>query len=150
MIYDRTAADVELAKSIRSNKVQNSISLTDEDVTALERGTLTINTLNRIEEKQAELKTLINNEGYYNINISNKFWSYNDIFAAEDLKRIINNDNILKNAFFVYLSTPQTPNAKYDYEVLNAIEEILYDLDVMINDVKSNYKECGAFECGEE
>ena len=34
---------------------------------------------------------------------------------------------------------------------INALEKILFDLDVMINDVKSHYRECGTFEsgCGE-
>ena len=32
---------------------------------------------------------------------------------------------------------------------LNDVEKILYDLDVMINNVKSHYRECGTFESGE-
>ena len=37
-----------------------------------------------------------------------------------------------------------------DLSSINALEKILHDLDVMINDVKSHYRQCGAFECGEE
>lgn len=151
MITDRTQEDVDSAVRIRTNKVKTFISLTEEEQTTLERGMITINTLNRIEEKQAELKNLLNTIGYWNINITNKTdWSDNDIFYEEDFRRILDNENILKKAFFVYKNTPETPDISFGYEDINSIEKILYDLDVMLNDVKSHYRECGNFECGEE
>lgn len=150
MIYDRTQADVAEAIAIREKKVKNFEELTEADVTALERGFVTVNTLNRIETAQDTLKGLLNGMGYYNIPIVNKTWEKEQVFAQSDLERIIANLNVLRNAFFVYSDTPVTPMAKYHYSNFNDIEKIIYDLDVMINDVKSHYKECGAFECGEE
>lgn len=49
----------------------------------------------------------------------------------------------------MYKATPNTPPVSYHYNDINALEKILYDLDVMINDVKSHYRECGTFESGE-
>ena len=54
MIFDRTQEDIEKAYELRS-KLQNGDSLTESEMTLLERGTLTINTLNRIEEKIIQL-----------------------------------------------------------------------------------------------
>lgn len=149
MIFNRTVEDVNNAIKIRTEKVQNGLSLSQEDVEILERGTITINTLNRIEEAQDTLKSTFNDMGYWNTPISNKHWIENDIFSKDDFERIVENLNVLKNAFFVHSNTPNTPNAEYHFENINAIEKILSDLDVMINDVKSHYRWCGTFNCGE-
>lgn len=151
MITDRTQADIDNALEIRYNKVKKFQDLTEDDVTTLERGMITINTLNRIEQKQVELKELINGLEYWNTNITSKTdWVYTDIFTETDFQRIIDNENILRNGFFTYKATPNTPKISFHFEDLNALEKILVDLEVMINDVKSNYRECGNFECGEE
>lgn len=149
MIFDRTQSDVDTAYVIRETKIKTFTTLTDSDTATLERGFLTYNTLNRIEEKQAELKNLLNSIGYYNIDIANKTWQLGDIFNENDFQRILDNENNLRNAFFVYSDTPLTPDISFHYQDINYIEKILYDIDVMINDVKSNYRECGTFESGE-
>lgn len=149
MIFDRTQVDIDTAKQIRREKVQAFQSLTESDISTLERGMITINTLNRIEGKQEELKNLLVEIGYWNADVSAKLWVAEDIFNVDDFRRIINNINILRNAFFVYRGTPNTPPVSYHYNDINALEKILHDIDVMINDVKSNYRECGAYECGE-
>ena len=150
MIFDRTQNDVDTAILLRDTKVKKFETLTESEIATLEKGTLTINTLNRIENKQDELKNLFNDMGYWNTPITNKTWSENDIFNADEFQRILENTNVLRRAFFVYTDTPNTPPISYHWQDINSLEKILYDLDVMINDVKSNYRECGNFECGEE
>ena len=149
MITNRTQYDVDTAILIRDTKVKKFEELTESEIATLEKGTMTYNTLNRIETKQEELKNLFNDMGYWNTPITNKVWSENDIFNVDEFRRIIDNTNILRQAFFVYKNTPNTPNVSYHFEDINALEKILYDLDVMINDVKSHYRECGTFESGE-
>lgn len=149
MIFDRTQNDVDTAIILRREKVQKFQALTESEIATLEKGTLTINTLNRIENKQAELKNLFNDMGYWNTPITNKTWGENDIFNVDEFQRILDNTNVLRQAFFVYKATPNTPPISYYWDDINALEKILNDLDVMINDVKSNYRECGTFESGE-
>jgi hypothetical protein len=161
MIFDRTQNDVDTAIRLRNEKVKldpitmqpiNPEELTESEIAILEKGTITYNTLNRIENKQEELKNLFNDMGYWNTPITNKQWTENDIFdnnGERDFQRIIDNTNVLRQAFFVYKATPNTPPVSYHYSDINALEKILYDLDVMINDVKSHYRECGTFESGE-
>ena len=149
MIFDRTQNDVDTAILLRDTKVKKFETLTESEIATLEKGTLTINTLNRIENKQEELKTLFNNMGYWNTPITNKTWGENDVFNEEEFQRILDNTNVLRNAFFVYKATPNTPPISYHWQDINALEKILNDLDVMINDVKSHYRECGTFESGE-
>lgn len=149
MIYDRTKTDVDAAIRVRRDSVQNFIPLMNWEIDVLERGTITINTLNRIENKQKSLKSLFNDMGYWNTPTINKEWQYTDIFDVVNFQRIIDNLNILRNAFFVFTNTPKTPPVSYHYEDINSLEKILFDLDVMINDVKSRYRRCGTFRCGE-
>lgn len=159
MIFDRTQNDVDTAIRLRNEKVKfdpitmqpiNPEALTESEIATLEKGTITYNTLNRIETKQEELKNLFNDMGYWNTHITNKVWGENDIFNVDEFQRIIDNTNVLRDAFFVYKDTPNTPPISYHWQDINALEKILYDLDVMINDVKSHYRICGTFECGEE
>ena len=149
MIFDRTQNDVDAAIRLRAEKVQTFQELSASDVETLERGLITINTLNRIENKQDELKSLINALGYWNTNITNKTWNETQIFDIVEFQRIVDNTNILRTAFFTYNDTPNTPGVSYYYEDINSLEKILNDLDVMINDVKSRYRQCGTFQCGE-
>ena len=150
MIYDRTQNDVDTAVRLRNQKVQNFEPLTEDEIAILERGTITINTLNRIEEKQIELKNLFNEICYWDTSaVQNMSWDYVDIFDSVEFERIIENTKILRNAFFVYKDTPQIPNVSYHWQDLNSLEKVLHDLDVMINDVKGRYKRCGTFRCGE-
>ena len=151
MIYDRTQGDIESALSLRMKKVQTFQELSEAEIEILERGFLTINTLNRIESKQDELKNLFNEIGYWNTPISTRQWAYTDIFKGTQFDRILYNLDVLTEAFFTYRDTPNIPDNNYrKYQTINDVEKILYDLDIMINDVKSHYRECGTFECGEE
>ena len=148
LVYNRTAQDVKNAEKIRSEKVQKNESLTASDIETLEKGTITINTLNRIEDKQDELRTILNSMGYWNTPIVSKNWDYTQIFDKTEFERILKNLDILRNAFYVYSDTPKTPKVSYKFDDINAIEKILYDLEEMTNYVKNNYRECGDFECG--
>lgn len=149
MIFDRTKQDVQNAVKIRDEKIKSFQTLTAEEEAILNRGMLTAQTLNRIEQKQEDLKNLFNEMGYWNTPVENKQWNTNQLFNEVEFNRIVNNANVLRGAFFVFKDTPPTPPVSYYYEDINALEKILFDLDVMINDVKSHYRECGAFECGE-
>lgn len=150
MIYNRTINDITAAKQIYENKVKKFQTLTDEDIEQLEKGYLTKNTLNRIEDKTEEIKDTIYEMGYLNIDgISTQTWSDTDYFKINDFLRILQNLDILKSAFMTYITTPTTPQARYYFSNINDIEKILFDLDNLIDNVKENYRICGDYNCGE-
>ena len=149
MNFTRTQKDVDDALKLRAEKVQTFHELTESEIEILEKGTLTYNTLNRIENKQAELKQLLNSIGYWSTSIINKAWNEKQIFNKDEFQRIVDNENILRDAFFVYSDTPKTPPVSYYYEDINSLEKILYDLEKMIENTKSFFRECDTFECGE-
>ena len=146
-VTDRTQADVDNAKRDRAT-LQNGGTVASYD--NLDRGSITHETLNRIENNQAYLKSLLNEAGYWGISTTNKTdWDTDDILRAEDWQRILNNETALKTAYFIYTDTPQTPNTLLTYGNLNSVEKILADLNSMIVSMKSYYRQCGTFECGE-
>lgn len=149
MIFDRTSADVNNARKIREEKIKKFIELNESEYNTLERGTITINTLNRIENKQAEVKTRLNDMGYFNAPIINKTWNYVDVFTEEDFERIVKNNSILRNSFYALKDSPVDAIAKYHYSEINAIEKILLDISSNIEYTINKYRRCGKYYCGE-
>lgn len=150
MIFDRTAEDISTAISVRSEKLQKGISLTEEDIQALERGFLTINTLNRIESKQDEQQKRLNDMAYSVALFRNKVWDATQIYSQVEFDRVLANLEKLSQAFYTLKETPAIPNHNYRrYDTINAVEKILNDIDVVIADIISNYKYCGDIICGE-
>lgn len=148
MIFDRKRSHVYDSVRIRDQKIKKFLPLTDEDIYILERGTVTVETINRIEEKQSELKGILNSMGYWNTPTENKLWNESMIFFAEDHERLVKNAVHLLNAFYIFDDTPKTLIAEYDYSAWNDLEKILYDLGRMADVTQSNYRECGVAECG--
>lgn len=149
MIYDRTSKDVQNAREIVETKVKKFLELTDEELSILKKGYVSLDTINRIENQQKMLKDVLNSMGYYNTSFKNKEWDYYEIFKQPDLERIVENTILLRKAFLVFSYTPENPNAKYYFEDFNRMEKILFDLEEMIKQIKYLYFECGNFECGE-
>ena len=75
MIYNRTLKDVENAREIIETKVKKFLELTEEEISILNIGYVSLDTINRIENKQAILKDILNSMGYYNIPIENNEWN---------------------------------------------------------------------------
>lgn len=151
MVIDRTIEDVISAKKIIEEKVKNFLELSAEDLEVLERGTFSVSTINRIEEKQKELYDFFTSSLYLGGDVNTRNWEENqEIFKQADMERIVKNNETLRDMFFVYSSTPKEANASYTYENLNNIERLLFDLDRMYNFMWDNLKECDTFYCGEE
>lgn len=143
MIIDRTHNDV--LKSIEL--AQRGGVFSEKEIETLERGMVTIDTLNRIEEKQKEIADSISEMGYP-VSIENKTWKQQDVFFFEDLKRIVSNVEKLRTSFFALNETPANPRAEYHYREFNLIEKVLLDIQNNAVFAEENYKICGSAECG--
>lgn len=149
MIYDRTQEDVDKAKDLIENYVKQFIELTEEQENQLERGTLTINTLYRIEKQIEYLKEQFTGLSYCCEDITIKTdWSQEDVFFKSDYERILHNVDVLKECFFYFSYTPDTPDVSFYFSDINNIEKILSDLEDYINVIKDNYRRCGDYYCG--
>lgn len=145
MVTDRTFGDVKKAKTIRNR----GVPFTADEVEILERGTLTINTINRIERKQAEIRQALNEWGYYNNSGENKGdWTYSDYFLDSDFSRVCSNNAKLRASFWVHSDTPENALSKYDFEEINKLEKILANLEAVVSSLRCY--ECNTFYSGEE
>lgn len=139
MITNRTQYDIDAAINLRDTKVKKFIELTSDEITQIERGTITHNTLNRIENMQRLLCNLLN--GYaYKIDITNKTdWTTSDKFTIDDFNRILNNTKALYNRFYVFSDTPKPPDNLFSWQGANSVEKILYDIKDILGKMVSNF-----------
>lgn len=151
MIFNRTQEDVNNAIKIREEKIKKFISLTDEELAILERGIITINTLNRIEDKQEELKNLFEEAGY-NLDLIIKKWEVKDFFTELDWQNWFDNFQTIKENIPLYDNMPEIPNAtnlKIDYKIMNDIEKFLYLVEEIYEKIKSMYVYSGTIYSGQ-
>ena len=145
-IYDRTQYDVEYAKSRIKYFKQNG-GITD----GVElKGCLNYTDLNRIENNIVYLSETLNELYYRNtIDEPNTQWNMNNTPTKAQVDRIIGNIIKILSKYYTPDGTPDLPETLTHYEEVNNIEECLYLLKVMIDNMKSMFRECGAFSCGE-
>lgn len=161
-IFDRTENDVAQAKELRKNKVSNGIELSDSEESTMERGFMTLNTLNRIEHGICDSQTKLREIGYYLQQTPLIEWQFvanpnsveyredSVVFKSSNFQAILDKLKVIRGAIGFPDSTPQVPNAEYHWKTLNDMEQILNDVNVATIDVKQNYRECGAYYCGED
>ena len=149
MIYNRSFADINNVKQILK-KIKQFVTLTESEKQILERGTFTIDTINRIENAQSLICESLFNWNYLNKKFYNKTnWTDEDFFTKADLERIVNNTIILRNAFNLINQTIPNPTAKYSYEDVNAMEQILEELQKMLELVQKSFQISGTFYAGQ-
>lgn len=84
---------------------------------------------NRIEGNCAVLAAALG------VNIQTKNWSMTDFPKVSELQRIIDNVQVLRDAYHTYATTPATPiNPINEYGKVNALEQILGDLYAILQD----------------
>ena len=148
MIYNRNIIDVSKSLEIL-DKIKSGQTPTEEEIEVLERGTLTINTLNRIENKQAELSSLLYEWKYLKEPLVNKNWADTDIFVVSDMVRLTNNTLALRDAFYVISKNEINPKQYYTFAQFNFIEKTLYESDVLCQQVELSFKRSGDVVSGE-
>ena len=105
--------------------------------------------LNRVEEAITYLKQLLAKYGY-NFTTQEKKWLISDFRKNEDMARLKDNIDNLRNAY-PYLASPITLNPiKYEsIQEANDIEEILYKINEIIINMTQNFIHCGVANCGQ-
>lgn len=145
MITNRTTVDVKDAIILR----KRGAPFSSAEQNTLERGMVTINTLNRVERKQTDVRLRLAGMGYYSQALTNKTWRLGEYFKESDLSRLIDNDKRLKDAFYIKAGTQQSMRPEYSIATFNALEKWLADMEDIANYIDDNCMECDTFWCGE-
>ena len=143
-IFDRTLNDVESAIRQIALQKANGVATPPEL-----KGCLNMGDLNRIEK---DIQFLSDNLSslYYFSKVTTKTWQRNNLPTATEITRILNNIRILINSFYQSKDAPDLPTTVLTYEHLNSIEENLYLLKEMLDNMVASFRECGTLYCGEE
>lgn len=143
-IYDRTQADVDFAIS----KINEWKKPGSTDVYDL-KGCLNVADINRIENNIKYLSDTLSTLGYFPNTVS-KIWEMSGLPDITEVNRILGNIEKMISAFYQSESAPELPETMLTYEQINNIEENLYFLKEMLDDMVGFFRECGTFTCGEE
>lgn len=160
LIYDRTKSDETASAAIRKSyqTLGNWSGLTDTERAQLERGTLTYNTLNRVESAVKLLSAALTSAGYpveiapvlKGSKAEDREWQEGDIVLWAQWSMYLNNVQRLRDAYYTLAETGElpAPEDKLNYQGANTIEKILADIDLLIDCMKSSYRRCGTFRAG--
>lgn len=144
LIYNRQSQDITTAKNITS-KVKNNQTLTEIEQRLFDaglKGCYNISDLNRVESCCRDLSDKLNECGYYNNIVTKTNWELGDIVSLEELNRVKNNLQTLKDTYAVLSTTPQVPSTsrtKINYVEANDMEKILSDIEKLIGYMQQNY-----------
>lgn len=142
-IYDRTQADVDIAIA----KISEWKKSGSTNVYAL-KGCLNVADINRIENNIKYLSDHLTTF-YYFPNTVSKTWDMSGLPDMAEVTRILGNIEKIISAFGQSESAPEVPKTMLTYEQINDIEENLYFLKELLDDLVGFFRECGTFTCGE-
>ena len=146
-VFDRTREDVEFAiRKIAEWKTSHAHSSGGNDVYDL-KGCLNVTDLNRIEENIAYLADKL--EAYsYPANVSTRPWDRGGVPTQRDVLRIVENIKSILNSFYSPNNAPALPNKMSSYEDINAIEENLYLIKVLLDGMEGSFVVSGTTKSG--
>lgn len=160
LIYDRTESDETASAAIRKSyqTLGNWSGLTDTERAQLERGTLTYNTLNRVESAVKTLAAALTSAGYpvevtpvlKGNKAEDREWQEGDVLYRPQWTTYIDNVQKLRDAYYTLAETGElpAPGDKLKYTGANTIEKVLADIDLLLDGMKSIYRRAGTFTAG--
>lgn len=160
LIYDRTESDETASAAIRKSyqTLGNWSGLTDAERAQLERGTLTYNTLNRVESAVKTLAAALTAAGYpvevtpvlKGSKSEDREWQEGDVLYRPQWTTYIDNVQKLRDAYYTLAETGElpAPGDKLKYTGANTIEKVLADIDLLLDGMKSIYRRAGTFTAG--
>lgn len=116
LIFDRTIEDIK--------------NLTD-------KAYIDFNDLNRVEAAIKWVSHVLNRYGYRNVTRNKLNWKINEWRTEADMRRLRDNINSIREAFFSHEDTPLTPD-RITYTSIyqaNAIEKIIYDIGTNVENM---------------
>lgn len=108
--------------------------------------------LNRVESQTHYVETLLQLYSYFNSQLNCKQdWEISDFPTESEMRRYLNNIKELMDVYYLKTSTPQLPTDMDDLTIYEAndIEKILYDMQILIENMVSQFNYSGELFSGE-
>lgn len=133
-IFDRTQTNV--------NNVKRGIN---DD-----KGAFLYTVANRIENNSKYISILLTSLGY-SISIETKEWAREDIPNIEDINRMKNNLEKIKQGYTYFTTTPNADTSKIslNFVDINDMEKILFDINELIKYMSQNFIYSGVANSGQ-
>lgn len=146
LVYDRTAQDIETART------QRGTTLT------LLKGCYNITDLNRVELAVKTLAAALTAAGYpveiapvlKGSKAEDREWQEGDIVRRAQWTTYLDNVQKLRDVYYTLAETGAlpAPGDKLGYAGANTIEKVLADIDLLLDGMKSIYRRAGTFTAG--
>lgn len=164
IIYDRTQADVDYARLNPDSKEYLKGTLNYVDLNRIERNYLELQGKLALIGKDTEInpvKTFVtllysemtqNYDYYQNMTyeelLNEDKWIMTDFIFIEYINQIRRNVEEIKKA--INSNEPIEYTSSLDYKQLNALEKILYEATIFVQNQMKSFQYAGTFYCGEE
>lgn len=151
LITDRTQSEVDRHAELKAKGWQG---MTDDEKnewrTSL-KGAYNYTDMNRVESAVEYVANKLTEVGYVVLPIVKKDWNGTDKPTLDDIKRYMKNVADIRAALAVFSTTPDAPTTekKLNYQMANAMEQILIDVDDLISRMTSAYFYSGDLYSGE-
>lgn len=147
LITDRTQADAALAKSLNAAGWSNLSELEKEMWDAGLKGSYNASDMNRVAQAVEIIAGRLSQYGY-SVSVSPVLtWTDKDYPTEEQFQAYLDDIRSLRAVLQVPPSTPQVPPDMNDLSVqeANAIEQILFNINLAIERMLGSFKRCGQF-----
>ena len=151
LITDRTAADVERYLTLRNKGFANLTAAEKTEWLAPMKGAYNYTDLNRVEEAVQYVADKLRDRGYRVEIEAIKTWTMNSLPTMADMNRYLANVKVIRNAFATLITTPQVPASivGLTYKEANDIEQIIYDVNKLLENMMSVWFFSGDLYSGE-
>jgi len=141
-VFDRTQTDVDFAKAQIQIWISQQMGYTHDL-----KGCLNLTDINRIEGNIKYLNDRLT-ELYYSPGAVSKTWDHNGLPTASDVRRILNNVQLIIDAYHRPAGAPNVPSGMSRYYEINDIEEILFRIKPIIERMVQSFQLSGMFVSG--
>ena len=142
-IYNRTQADVDEAiEKLNEWKANGEMNVSDL------KGCFNSSDMNRIEDNIKYLSDTLNGL-YYFSSVTTKTWGKDGLPTVTDINRLTSNVRKIITAYHQSSSAPSLPTTLTTFGEVNDLEENLYRLKLLLDNMIQAFPECGAYTCGE-
>lgn len=145
-VYDRTYEDVTFAKAQIQIWIAQQMS-NDFPYTYNLKGCLNLSDINRIEGNIKYISDRLD-EYYYSPGTECKIWENSGLPTERDVRRILNNVQLIIDAYRHPAGAPNVPGGMSRYNDINDIEKILFGVKQLLDRMVRGFQISGTVNSG--